>query len=968
MDKKQHALWVLIIEIILTVSACIVISLSSIQRVDEQARLYTAGIQSDYQDLMDRYISVFKAMTIHVKEKAAENPDFDTMNAFLQEHDSLFADAAGPDVFDGLSMTYQGGYAHSWNYGDYSNYDPNTRIWYQMARDAGGEVVVVAPYVTYLGPVLNADQYIEMSIAQKYTDDIFFDLDLKISEINELLASRPADYSGSQALLFDEEGYILSTSNPDWYCHNITAPDSVISDSLCSGAAAVQGNLNKLNVMRIDGDLKVVYAMQDEQMNTYCVIYPFWKVFTQDFFLVDFIMILLVIIEITVYLYDRNRMAAMMVRDRRVREIGRVAFQQQMEVNLATMTCQFEVQDSIHSGSMDYTVLYEKMIADLAGGAQKDEFERMFAPEVLKKLKDSDFDTGRFTLELVQPDGSREQQVLELSRMVLRGKNQSTAIVLGNDVTDQERSQQRILQSIAHHYTNVFLAHIDTGAVDFIKIDPRYESVSDPALGIADMHRRYAQRYVREEDREAYLNAVDFQQIKKRFGTSAGYSIIVGLVDGHWSAVRITRGEDYAKNRTVVFFEENADQQMHRQEQLRRALEQANAATEAKSEFLSRMSHDIRTPMNGIIGMTRIAKQQANPPETVNCLEKIDISSQYMLGLLNDILDMTKIESGEIKLFPEPYPVQEFLTYLDSVIRPLCEAKHQTFEITGTPDEGRVPCLDKLRINQIIFNLLSNAVKCTQEQGTIAFHLEEVLQGDRMAMTLKVTDNGIGMSPEFQQVLFEPFSQENRVRTLESNSRSTGLGLAIVKKLVDLMEGTITVESVVDQGTTFTVKLTVPTVAYSSDQDRTAHGADTVRRQQLRGRRVLLCEDNRINQEIAKALLTDAGMTVELADNGLAGVQCFENSPEGHFDFILMDIRMPQMNGYQATRSIRACDRGDAGAIPIIAMTADAFDEDIRRCLDAGMNGHIAKPLDPASVYDTLVDFLEMDDPAGAPS
>lgn len=367
MEKKSHALWVLIIEIVLTVGACIVISLSTIQSVDERARVYTAGIQSDYQDLIDRYISVFKAMTIHVKEEAAADPDFATMSAFLQKHDPLFADAVGAEVFDGFAMTYKGGYAHSWSYGDYSNYDPNTRIWYQMARDAGGEVAVVAPYVTYLGPVLNTDQYIEMSIVQRYSEDISFDMDLKIKEVNELLTSRPADYSGTQALLYDKDGYILSTSNPDWYCHNINTPDDVVSESLCSNVTALQGNLGKLNILRVDGGLKVAYAMQDEQMNTYCVLYPFWKVFTQDFFVVDFIMILLVIIEITVYLYDRNRMAAMVVRDHRVREIGRVAFQQQMEVNLSTMACQFEVKDDIHSGVSDYADMYEKMVSDLVG-------------------------------------------------------------------------------------------------------------------------------------------------------------------------------------------------------------------------------------------------------------------------------------------------------------------------------------------------------------------------------------------------------------------------------------------------------------------------------------------------------------------------------------------------------------------------------------------------------------------------
>ena len=391
-------------------------------------------------------------------------------------------------------------------------------------------------------------------------------------------------------------------------------------------------------------------------------------------------------------------------------------------------------------------------------------------------------------------------------------------------------------------------------------------------------------------------------------------------------------------------------------------------ASEAKSEFLSRMSHDIRTPMNGIIGMTHIAQEQANPPRTEDCLRKIDISSAYLLGLINDVLDMTKIESGELQLHPEPYPPEELRQYLDSVIRPLSEARRQTFLLDIAADPLRIPVLDKLRTNQIIFNLLANAIKYTQEGGRVEFRLEERVSAAKMETRLSVRDNGRGMSPEFQKVLFEPFTQEDRVRSMESISSSSGLGLAIVKKIVDLMDGTIEVQSEVGAGSTFSVCLS-PEFITAADYRREVRSQSVQEESNFAGKRVLLCEDNKINQEIARTMLERDGVTVELAENGQDGCRLFKASPPGYYSAVLMDLRMPLMDGYEATRAIRAMPgRADAASVPIIAMTADAFEDDIQRCLKAGMNEHIAKPLDPGKVHAALVRWIGRRPDGGAPA
>jgi len=391
-------------------------------------------------------------------------------------------------------------------------------------------------------------------------------------------------------------------------------------------------------------------------------------------------------------------------------------------------------------------------------------------------------------------------------------------------------------------------------------------------------------------------------------------------------------------------------------DELTAAVESADNANKAKSDFLSRMSHDIRTPLNGIIGMTYLAKEQPNPARTGECLSKIDVSSKFLLNLVNDILDMAKAESGEVKLNPEPFTAEEFLAYLEAVIRPLFDEKQQTFIIDANVIHEYTPLMDKLKVNQIFFNLLSNSSKYTPEGGTIYYRLKEHMNDDgRLVLHAQVEDNGIGISSEFQQHLFDPFTQENR--SDNDIKRGTGLGLAIVRRLLDLMDATITVTSEEGKGTRFDIEaafdcipsdsatVTSPAVRISGDDD-------------LSGRHVLLCEDHPLNQEIAKALLEEKGMMVDVADNGQMGIDKFVASYQGYYDIILMDIRMPVMNGYDASLRIRGSGREDSLQVPILAMTADAFEDDIKQCLDAGMTGHIAKPIDAQKLYEAISESL----------
>jgi signal transduction histidine kinase/ActR/RegA family two-component response regulator len=411
----------------------------------------------------------------------------------------------------------------------------------------------------------------------------------------------------------------------------------------------------------------------------------------------------------------------------------------------------------------------------------------------------------------------------------------------------------------------------------------------------------------------------------------------------------------YASYRLVdqeVKLQNEVAHQLQKEKKLRLA---ADSANRAKSDFLSRMSHDMRTPLNGIIGMSYLAQEEKNPPRTRECLQKIDNSSKFLLGLINDVLDMSKAESGTIELHPEPYGSEAFLQYLDSVIVPLCHEKNIRFVVDAKPLKEEVPLLDTLRINQVFFNLLSNSVKFTPEGGTITYKLREKLNpGEKtMRLSAEVRDTGVGMSEEFLSHLFEPFTQEGRIDNMEN--RGTGLGLAIVKKMLDLMGCSISVHSAIGLGTSFIVEGDFPFVAAEQKPEPPALTLSGEDFSALKNKHILLAEDHPLNQEIARTLLEEKGMVVAIAEDGKLAYEAFKNSSRGYYDAILMDIRMPVMDGYAATEEIRLLKRPDAKKVPIIALTADAFADDVKKCLAVGMNAHLAKPLEPQKLYATLL-------------
>jgi signal transduction histidine kinase/CheY-like chemotaxis protein len=400
------------------------------------------------------------------------------------------------------------------------------------------------------------------------------------------------------------------------------------------------------------------------------------------------------------------------------------------------------------------------------------------------------------------------------------------------------------------------------------------------------------------------------------------------------------------QRRTELYHEINRKNQ-----ELKIVAEKAENAAQAKTEFLSRMSHDIRTPMNAIIGLTHLAQKENDLTAVHGYLRKISASSDFLLGLINDILDMSKIENGELTLTEEPMTKESFLSSIHTVIQPLMDEKQITFTYQM---EGGPSCIlvDRLRFNQIFFNLLSNAAKFTPKGGHVSLRLENLPpKDDKVGLRFFIQDDGIGISKDFLPHLYDPFSQERS--RLNSSTTGTGLGLPIVKSLIEAMGGTISVQSHPGKGTEFTVTLYVPLAQTPGELV-----VQTPPAKDLKNTQILLVEDNDINIYVAKLVLENAGCVVSVAKNGLEALEQFSTSAPGRFDAILMDIRMPIMDGLEATQAIRSLPRADAAVIPIIAMTADAFAEEQKRTLAAGMNAHLSKPIDPQLLYQALIKYV----------
>ncbi len=664
----------------------------------------------------------------------------------------------------------------------------------------------------------------------------------------------------------------------------------------------------------------------------------------------------------------------------------------------------------------------------------------------------------------------------------------------------RRRRQSEMIQALTVDYRLVYHLNLDSDEAVCYRVEPEITEQlgrkQSDVVRFQEAMQNYVKAFVAPNDREGLLNFVNPRNIRARLANEEIIShryLLTRCGEEHFMMLRIAKIDDGLHAVGVGFanVDEQTRESLARNQQLAEALAQAQHANASKTVFLSNMSHDIRTPMNAIIGFTTMALRHFdNRTQVKDSLEKVLSSSNHLLGLINDILDMSRIESGRVEVAEQECNLSDLIHNLIHIIQPQVNAKQQKFHIDAFKVRNEDVYADPLKINQVLINILSNAVKYTPSTGSISFRIsqyESTIPGCAK-YEFRIKDNGLGMSKEFLKHVFDAFEREET--STKSGIQGTGLGMSITKKMVELMGGEITVDSEKDKGSEFTVTLdlklqqnvkqvpiqelhdlralvvdddfntcesvttmlkqmgmrsewttspreavfragraldddpfsayiidwlmpdqngietvrqirrvvgdTAPVIILTAydysdiEQEAKAAGVTTFCTKPLfmsdlknalsraihgydedenkhddllsvdfDGKRVLLVEDIDVNREIAKAVLTEIGLEVEDADDGTVAVQKFKDAPPNYYDLILMDVQMPTMNGYDATRTIRALSRRDAATVPIVAMTANAFEEDKENARKAGMNDHLAKPLDIPKLLETLHKYLK---------
>ncbi len=625
-----------------------------------------------------------------------------------------------------------------------------------------------------------------------------------------------------------------------------------------------------------------------------------------------------------------------------------------------------------NGGIGKYTHYYQRALENSVSPEDADKFAKFMSPEHMRSQAEK---TQSYSEEICsyRLKGEKEQW-LEQHVTYIRRDGKVLVNALGRDITKEkqeeakrlklEQEQAGIIESLSSMFFATYYGDLEQNE---LRAMSQLEDVKK-LLGERNNYdaalRIYAENFVHPEDRTNYLctmSSRNLRQVLKKdqpFVTFAyrkmPESADMAADDYGWirATAVMARTDEEGKASGIVYaaqdVTESKRKEMREQRAIQAACEAANHANASKSEFLSRMSHDIRTPMNGIMGMTKIACENLEDKDKVrDCLGKIGASGNSLLALVNEILDMSELESGNVDLVADEFGISQLIEDVASSLAPQIAEKGMTLEISPVGVEHGQVIGDKARISQAFSNILGNAIKFTPKGGHLGLTVieRETKKYGCCFYDFIFEDDGIGMTEEFLPHIYEPFSraEDSRISRIEG----TGLGMTIAQNIVHMMGGSIKVASTLGKGTRVTVTLLLKLQKFAGqDPERLQKAEEAVGDARFRGRRILLVEDNIINQEIAMEIIGVTGAAVECASDGKSGLGRFETRPEGYFDMVLMDIQMPVMNGYEATRAIRKLPRGDALSVPIVALSANAFAEDIAASREAGMNEHMAKPME----------------------
>ena len=627
--------------------------------------------------------------------------------------------------------------------------------------------------------------------------------------------------------------------------------------------------------------------------------------------------------------------------------------------------------DSVLSSSIAYTGTFESFVAQIKSEIKNKDYANLFSAKFNRnKLLDIVHENDS-TIELQFPYtfNSVKEQWIEL-QFIFVGKdsNNIQAIILGKNIDEEKRREDEskrnrdFLGILANEYSNVYHVDLDSDTFFAFNFTPRIDGKIGDTLrskvSFSEAVKIYADKCTFEADRNEFIQRCSSEYTISQLSSKDRFFYRYRNESNQYCEMKCVKVGDWNQEHKAIFGfavkDEEIRGEMKAQKELQEAKERAEAASAAKSEFLTRMSHDIRTPINGVIGMTELAeKNLSNPQKMEKCLQKITKAAYHLNSLVNDILDMSHIESNKLEVAHKPMNILSLADGCLSIFEG--QLYNRSLKIITEFDDFGHPFLlgDELHLRQALVNILGNAVKFTPDGGKIIFRIQQLSMGFKtITYRFEVEDTGIGMKPEFLKHIWETFAQEDS--GARSEYKGSGLGTSIAKSLVELMGGTISVKSKLNEGSTFTIDIPF-VIDDRTETNRKASIEEAEEMETLHGSRILLVEDNETNRDSAKGLLEAEGAIVTTAENGKIALKIFSESKPNTYDAILMDIMMPVMNGIEATKAIRALNRSDAKITPIIALTANAFEEDVRASLEAGMNEHLTKPINIAHVIRSLI-------------
>lgn len=545
-----------------------------------------------------------------------------------------------------------------------------------------------------------------------------------------------------------------------------------------------------------------------------------------------------------------------------------------------------------------------------------------------------------------------------------------------HEIQEKTECQLKMLDALCHDYVNVYLVNMKGKSVETIKLDGHFVSPLSKEANIVYDYAAFWANYIKErvhpEDAKMLADFVQMDALKESLSREYECIITYRIIEGedtHYYQVKFIKLDEHAdmKDSVLVSFQNmdavvekklaDAKELENTKNALEAALNAADKANTAKTDFFFNLSHDIRTPMNAIIGFTDLLKKyEDDKDKRRDYIGKIQESSRYLLELINNVLEMARIENGKMTINESVWNIEHMNEFLESVFSGQLQKKNIHFTNEVNLSHPYILC-DTTKVKEIFFNLISNAIKYTPDGGSVGIRITEIPSGQEGYETIKtvIEDTGIGMSEDFLPRIFEGFARDTNSE--QNKILGTGLGMSIVKKMVDLMKGSIDVESELGKGTIITVILTFK-IASEGHEEAGNAASNEYNVAAFKGKRILLTEDDEFNAEISLEILRAIGFEVERAENGEICIDMLQKAPDGYYSLILMDILMPKMNGYQTARKIRSLDNHKR-YIPIIAMTANAFEEDKQNALDAGMNGHIAKPIEKKKLVETLAEIFK---------